>query len=175
MRSYSSRTWQVRWRVLRYLRDSFRRLRWGPRILGWLVTGGLASIAGWQYIVLGPLAFEIAFLISTALDNRRVRGLPAPAAVDEHDPIEHAHRAEARRQAALPRVPSPGGWNPPAGVRPGWDWTPPGGMGSRLDRVPLWARVWHGTPLVDRYAHVWLWHHGGWDVVPPAAWSPPAR
>jgi hypothetical protein len=153
--------------------DYFIRLRWQPRVLGWLVTGGLASIAGWEYIPLGPLAFEIAFMISIALDNRRVRRLPAPTAVNLDDRVARAHRAEARRQAALPRVASPGGWEPPAGVLPAWNWTPPCGIHARLDRVPLWARVWFGTPLVDRYAHSWLWRHGGWDVVSPEDWTPP--
>lgn len=65
------------------------------------------------------------------------------------------------------RVPSPGGWSVPDGVRPGWDWTPSGGARPRLDRLPLWARLWYRTPVLDRSAHVWMWSHGGWDVVPP--------
>ena len=72
-------------------------------------------------------------------------------------------------QAALPRIPSPGGWSAPAGLRPAWNWTPPPGVEPRLDRAPWWARAWYGTPLADRYAYAWLWYHGGWDVVPPEA------
>jgi hypothetical protein len=172
-KTYSPRSWQVRWPVLGRLGHSFRRLRWPTRILGWLVTGGLASIFGWQYIVLGPVTFEVAVLISVTLHNRRVRGLPAPVAVHRDGPLARALRAEAQRQAVLPRVASPGGWRPPAGVLPAWNWSPPCGLTPRLDRVPLWARLWYGAPLVDRYAHAWLWQHGGWDVVPPEAWSPP--
>lgn len=63
---------------------------------------------------------------------------------------------------------SPGRWDPPPGVRPAWDWTPPEhGLSARLDRVPLWVRVWYSMPLLDRYAYSWMWHHGGWDIVPP--------
>jgi hypothetical protein len=150
------------------------RLRWPVRILAWVVTAGLVSIAGWQYAVLGPVAFELAFLISVLADERQVRGLPGPAMVDKDSPDMTALSAELRRQAALPRVPSPGGWAAPAGVLPAWNWTPPPGLEPRLDRAPWWVRVWYGTPLVDRYAQAWLWYHGGWDVVPPAAWTPPA-
>jgi hypothetical protein len=21
-------------------------------------------------------------------------------------------------------------------------------------------------PFADRFAYVWMWHHGGWDIVP---------
>ncbi len=37
----------------------------------------------------------------------------------------------------------------------------------RLDRTPLWVRVWYRVPFLDRFAHAWLWRHGGFDVVPP--------
>ena len=168
--TYGPRSWRVRWPTARLFRHGYvRRLRWPVRILAWLVTGGVASLAGWQYAVLGPLAFEVIFLVSVLADARRVRRLPGPVALDENSPLVAALRAEAHRQAALPRVASPGGWSVPAGVRPAWDWTPPPGVEPRLDRVPLWARVWYGTPLVDRYAHSWLWYHGGWDVIPPEA------
>ena len=29
----------------------------------------------------------------------------------------------------------------------------------------MWVRPWFRTPFVDRYAHVWIWHRGGWEVV----------
>lgn len=68
---------------------------------------------------------------------------------------------------------SPGGRVPPPGVRPGWDWTPDGGLSPRLDLLPRWVRWWYLVPLVDRYACTWMWHHGGWQVhglaTPPAA------
>ncbi len=142
--------------------------------MGWLITGGLAILAGWQYIPLGPVLFEVAVTFLFARDERRVKGLRAPVARDPSDPGAAALRAEALRIATLPRVPSPGGWAAPAGVRPAWDWTPAGsGVTLRLDRVPRWAGLWYRTPLLDRYAHAWLWYHGGWDVIPPES-CPPA-
>lgn len=144
------------------------------RIVAWLVCAGLASLAGWKYAVLGPVGFEflflIMFLITMLADARRLRGLPGPVALDKHSPLAQQVMSEAGRLAALPRVASPGGWGVPAGARPAWDWTPPPGIEPRLDRAPVWVRLWYGTPLVDRYAHAWLWYHGGWDVIPPGAW-----
>lgn len=62
-------------------------------------------------------------------------------------------------------TPSPGGWTAPAGVIPGWNWMPTGhGLSPRFDRVPRWVHFWYRTPFLDRYAHAWMWHHGGWDV-----------
>ena len=61
--TYSSRSWQVRFPVLRLFgRGYFCRLRWPVRILAWLITAGIASLAGWQYAIIGPVAFEVAFL-----------------------------------------------------------------------------------------------------------------
>jgi hypothetical protein len=75
-----------------------------------------------------------------------------------------------RRVAAeAGHVLSPGGWTPPPGVLPGWSWVPPAGALPRLDLAPWWVRVWYELPLLDRYAHVWLWAHGGWEVRPPTA------
>jgi hypothetical protein len=71
------------------------------------------------------------------------------------------------------RVPSPGGWNPPSGVRPGWNWVPPGGAVPRVDLMPRWVRLWYHTPFIDRFAHTWIWRRGGWEVVPPPAPSAP--
>ncbi|OZB89570.1 MAG: hypothetical protein B7X41_02120 [Microbacterium sp. 14-71-5] len=34
--------------------------------------------------------------------------------------------------------------------------------------MPTWVRVWYRTPFIDRYAHVWMWHHGGWQVLSAA-------
>lgn len=171
--TYSPKSWWVRWPVARFFgRGYFGRLRWAVRIPAWLLSAGIASLAGWQYALLGPVVFEVVFLISVLADARRVRGLPGPVAVAD-GPLAEALRAEARRQAALPRVASPGGWGVPAGARPAWNWTPPSGIDPRLDRVPLWARLWYGTPFVDRYACAWLWYHGGWDVIPPESWSSP--
>lgn len=33
-------------------------------------------------------------------------------------------------------VPSPGGWDPPPGLRPGWDWVPPGGARPTPQAMP---------------------------------------
>ena len=65
------------------------------------------------------------------------------------------------------RIPSPGGWTAPSGMRPGWNWVPPGGAVPRLALMPRWVRVWYHTPFVDRLAYAWMWSHEGWEVVPP--------
>ena len=31
--------------------------------------------------------------------------------------------------------------------------------------MPRWVRWWYHVPFVDRYAHVWMWDHGGWQIV----------
>lgn len=151
--------------------DYRARLRWPIRIAAWVITAGIASLAAWRFAPLGPLAFELALVALAWRDSRRLRsaGRPVPAAADDLAAIA-AHRAEIRRQEAL-RVPSPGGWTAPAGVLPAWGWVPEPGIVPRLDRMPWWVRLWHGTPLVDRYAHAWMWQHGGWDVIPPGASS----
>lgn len=64
-------------------------------------------------------------------------------------------------------VPSPGAWEPPSGTRPAWNWIPPDhGLRPRLDRIPRWVRAWYRVPFLDRFAHAWMWDHGGWDIVP---------
>jgi hypothetical protein len=50
---------------------------------------------------------------------------------------------------------------------PAWNWLPPEGAKPRLDLVPRLVRVWYELPLLDRYAHAWMWAHGGWEVRPP--------
>jgi len=63
---------------------------------------------------------------------------------------------------------SPGNWGPPPGVLPGWNWLPPEhGVRPDPERVPAWVRAWYRTPLIDRYAYVWMWHHGGLEILPP--------
>jgi uncharacterized protein YjbJ (UPF0337 family) len=32
--------------------------------------------------------------------------------------------------------------------------------------MPWWVRVWYELPLLDRYAHAWMWARGGWEVRP---------
>ena len=56
---------------------------------------------------------------------------------------------------------------PSTGVLPAWTWLPPEGASPRLDLVPWWVRVWYQLPFIDRYAHAWMWRHGGWEVRPP--------
>ena len=63
-------------------------------------------------------------------------------------------------------VPTPGGVVAPPGVLPGWDWTPSGGLTSCPQALPWWVRAWLVLPLVDRYAHVWMWHHGLYSLPP---------
>jgi hypothetical protein len=67
---------------------------------------------------------------------------------------------------------SPGGWTPPSGVLPAWSWVPPDGARPRPDVMPWWVGVWYELPLLDRYAHAWMWAHGGWEVRPPPG-APP--
>ena len=62
---------------------------------------------------------------------------------------------------------SPGGWIPPPGVLPAWNWLPSEGAAPRLDLVPWWAWIWYHLPFIDRYAHAWMWRHGAWQVRPP--------
>jgi hypothetical protein len=51
-------------------------------------------------------------------------------------------------------------------VLPAWNWLPPEGASPRLDLVPLWVRAWYRLPLIDRYAHAWMWQRGAWEVRP---------
>jgi hypothetical protein len=62
---------------------------------------------------------------------------------------------------------SPGGWTPPPGVLPAWNWLPSEGAAPRLDLAPWWARAWYHLPFIDRYAHAWMWRHGACEVRPP--------
>ena len=132
---------------------------------------------GTEHVLLGLLrageGVAVQVLVGLGADLNRVRDQVLQGLHGEASNAE-ALRADAGRQAALPRVPSPGGWVAPANVRPAWNWTPPPAITPRLDRVPLWVRLWYGTPFADRSAHAWMWRHGGWDVVPPGAWSPPS-
>jgi hypothetical protein len=69
-------------------------------------------------------------------------------------------------------TPSPAGWLAPPGSKPGWDWIPSPVAAVRLDRMPAWVRLLYRIPLADRFAHRWMWSHGGFDVFPPDhAWS----
>lgn len=64
-------------------------------------------------------------------------------------------------------VPSPAGFTAPPSTRPAWNWVPEGhGIHPRWEAVPAWVRLWYQVPFVDRYAYVWMWHHGGWWVRP---------
>lgn len=169
-------------RVVRYLaREYLRRFRWPVRIFAWVLSAAAASLAGWRYSAAGPAALEVTFLAVVVArypaakrqwrrQVQEAKSRPEPVA----SPADDALRREARRQAALPRVPSPGGWSVPQDVRPAWNWTPAPGITPRLDRVQWWVRLWYRTPFVDRYACAWMWRHGGWDVVPPETGSAPS-
>jgi hypothetical protein len=79
-------------------------------------------------------------------------GLAGPAAGSgSRRPVGDLSSAESGR------IPSPGGWVVPPGVRPAWNWTPPPGIVPRPDRAPRWVRWWYGTPVIDRYAYSWMW------------------
>jgi hypothetical protein len=167
-RTATYRRGRYRWPVIvvpwgRYARSV--HLFWRIRILLWLALGGGGlALAGAGGLAGGVLA---AWVAEAAFSYRRQAGTaadspPAAAAV--------AAQAQERRTGQLWRtmaVPSPGGWVPPPGSRPGWQWAPPDGLVPRLDRVPAWVRLWYRTPFADRYAHAWMWEHGGWDTLPP--------
>jgi hypothetical protein len=36
---------------------------------------------------------------------------------------------------------------------------------ARPRSMPLWARIWYMTPLIDRFAYEWMWWRGYWSVV----------
>jgi hypothetical protein len=88
-------------------------------------------------------------------------------------PDRTASVASTGRPAVFAGVGSPGNWAVPPGVRPGWQWLPEHGAMPMLAAVPWWVRVWYRTPLIDRYAHEWMWWHGGWAVLVPGAAPPP--
>jgi hypothetical protein len=39
--------------------------------------------------------------------------------------------------------------------------------------MPRWVRIWFLLPFVDRYAHSWMWHRGGWLLQQAAGPSAP--
>jgi hypothetical protein len=176
-RAHYTRTWYSRWRrglypsgviALPWGRyERYAHLFWRIRIPLWLVSAG----AGWAVAgpggIVGGLAF--AYVAEGLLSYRRATISGArPRVVSRTDAEVAAARAHAIRWETE-AVPSPGGWRPPDDVLPAWSWVPPHGITSRLDRVPAWVRLWYATPLLDRYAHAWMWEHGGYDVLPPTA------
>lgn len=76
-------------------------------------------------------------------------------------------RLDAHDPASEGQVPSPGGWRPPPGARPGWNWIPRSGASQRLEGIPFWLRLWIRVPVVDRFAFPRLWDRGGYWVHPP--------
>lgn len=90
-----------------------------------------------------------------------------------HRPVASPAGPTAHRPRAFIGVPSPGHWVAPTGQRPGWDWLPEHGASPNLRAMPRWVRVWFRTPFIDRYAHEWMWWHGGWAVLVPG--DPPPR
>lgn len=47
-------------------------------------------------------------------------------------------------------LPSPGGWEPPANLKPGWDWVPRGGASPSLEAVPCWVRALYQAVAIYR-------------------------
>jgi hypothetical protein len=137
-------------------------LFWRIRILLWLplLAGGWFVLRAYGLLA----GAAVAVLIEAKTSYRKRDGRrAAPVAV----------RNDTRRTAPTSpwetgATPSPGGWQSPPNRLPAWNWLPPGGIRPRLDRVPHWVRLWYRTPFIDRYAHAWMWRHGGWDVLPPA-------
>ena len=147
--------------------ERYAYMFWRIRIPLWLAGAG----GGWAFA--GPAGLAAGLVVAYAAEgvlsyrNAASVGQP-PRAVRRTDAEIATARAHARRWETE-AAPSPAGWQPPDGARPAWSWTPPCGLTPRLDRVPAWVRLWYKTPLVDRYAHAWMWEHGGWDVLPPNA------
>jgi len=61
---------------------------------------------------------------------------------------------------------------PPVGAKPGENWSTPHGLRARTDAMPRWLTLWYRTPLLDRKARVYMWHHGFWAVPPTLDWTP---
>ena len=123
--------------------------------------------------------------LSTGLTMRwHGAGVRRGPAVPLTPPSNDRHAAPYQPPSATAGVceASPGHWIVPAGQRPGWSWLPPQGAIPQLRAVPPWVRVWYRLPLVDRYAYSYMWHHGGWavlplagdDTIPPPAAGQPA-
>jgi hypothetical protein len=169
------RTWYWRWRGGLYPRgvialpwgryERYAYLYWRIRIPLWLAGAGAGCVLAGPGGLVGGLA--MAYIAEGLLSYRRAT-IPGrgPTVVSRTDADVAAARAQARRWETE-AVPSPGGWRPPDNVLPAWSWVPPAGITARLDRVPAWVRFWYATPLLDRYAHAWMWEHGGYDVLPP--------
>ena len=145
--------------------------RWGGRPV--LVTAGRALVWGAAVRGVTKARWRASLLVGGALAGGSVvlrRGhrhgrwswRPNRAGLSRYEGPSRT------TQEAPGSVPSPGGWEVPPGLRPMWDWTPPGGGRPRLDRVPAIVRAWYELPFVDRYAHAWMWHHGGWDIASPS-------
>ncbi len=153
-----------------------RVLLWGVRLALWLAgaaTGWCAAGAASASLP-GQLAAAVAGVVAACLAEaafcyRKVRagGDRAAAPAEKNAAIRALAIRGQRRQSDA--VPSPGGWPAPPGTLPAWDWLPPGGAAPRPTRCPAWVRLWYRTPFADRYAHAWMWRHGGWDVLPPPA------
>jgi len=128
---------------------------------------------------MGPLERRLRHLVnpvSTGLTRwwlgagrRQVPARPTAArstAAAPEGPLGH-------QAQAFTGVRSPGRWVAPPGQRPGWDWLPEHGALPDLRGMPRRVRIWFRTPFLDRYAHEWMWWHGGWSVLVPADPPPP--
>jgi hypothetical protein len=154
-----------------------RVLLWRWRLPLWLA----GAAAGWGIgraagaALPAQVAAAIAGVIVTCLAvaalcyrGVQVGGDSAPPSAGEIAAFR-ARAACRQHRWETEAVPSPGGWAAPSGTLPAWNWLPPGGAVPRVERFPPWVRLWSQAPLADRYAYAWMWHHGGWDVLPPAA------
>jgi hypothetical protein len=147
----------------RYARG--RHLFWRVRIPLWLAAAAAGYVLAGAAGAVGGIA--AACLAEALFSYRKTPAAGARARPsDEEIAAIRAHGSRVRRRWATEAAPSPAGWTAPPGVRPAWNWTPPDGIVPRLDRVPLRVRLWYRMPFADRYAHSWMWWHGGWDVLP---------
>ena len=143
-----------------------RRPRWGS-LTG---TAWRAGMGGWTSRTGGDV--EVCVWAPERWLRRRVNPLSTgittrwygggPREVPSRSPGAKSQSLHQRSGITFFGVRSPGGWQVPAGERPGWSWLPPGGAVPNLRRMPRWVRIWFLLPFVDRYAHSWMWHNGGW-------------
>ena len=138
-------------------------LFWRVRILLWLplLVAGWFLLRGYGLFIGAAVAALIEGIASYRKRNGR-RGAPIAVRGDRCGNTRPVSRWDTEA------APSPSGWQPPPGCLPAWNWAPPAGLRPRFDRVPPWVRLWYRIPFIDRYAHAWMWRHGGWDVLPPS-------
>jgi hypothetical protein len=162
-RPYWSRT-PGRWAVRPVLAVPLRAVIWGAAVR-------VVTRARWRTCLASGAGLALGSVVVEGRVHRRRR--PRHWDLGLRGGAGPAPGRRTGNPASSGLVASPGGWLHPVGTLPMWDWAPPGGGQPRLDRVPWAVRAWYEVPFLDRYAHAWMWGHGGWDVTPPVSASTP--